>query len=255
MGDASFGTSHVVTPEPVQALAGTAAAAASGVLTLDEKIAVAQSVMQGQLALGAQEVCMTCSFQAEDMVVLHMLRAAAPDVPVLFLDTGYHFAETYAYRDRMAAEWGLRLVNILPEQTVAEQTEQFGILNQVAPDRCCALRKVGPLFRALEGYELWFTGLRREQSKSRSGLQAVDTFALPGGRLLRKISLLAEWTTRDVWQYAARFEIPLLPLYEQGYSSIGCEPCTSLPLDPGDPRSGRWAGQKLECGIHVQASS
>lgn len=203
---------------------------------------------------GAANVCVTSSFQAEDMVVLHMVREFLPQVPVLFLETGYHFAETLIYRDRMAAEWKLNLVNVVPEQTVAAQEAQFGILNQSAPDKCCGLRKVGPLFRALAGYGVWVTGLRRQQSKSRANLHAEESFALPTGHTLAKLSPLAEWTTRDVWQYAGRHAIPLLPLYDLGYTSIGCEPCTALPFDPSDPRSGRWSGRKLECGIHIQAS-
>ncbi len=175
-------------------------------------------------------------------------------MPVLFLDTGYHFPETLAYRDRIAAAWDLHLVNLLPEQTVAEQETQFGILYQTAPDRCCALRKVGPLFDALAGYQTWVTGLRRQQSKSRANLQIEESFALPNGTSLTKLNPLAEWTTRDVWHYAEEHEIPLLPLYDAGYTSIGCAPCTSLPLDPNDPRSGRWSGRKLECGIHLQGS-
>ncbi len=174
------------------------------------------------------------------------------NVPVIFLDTGYHFAETYEYRDRLAREWNLNLVNVLPELTVVEQESQFGILNQTAPDRCCGMRKVGPLFASLEPYRLWFTGLRREQAKTRANLQAADTFTLPTGKQLQKVSPLADWSTRDVWHYAQQHDIPLLPLYEKGYTSIGCEPCTSLPFDPNDPRSGRWGGRKQECGIHVQ---
>jgi phosphoadenosine phosphosulfate reductase len=200
----------------------------------------------------AEDVCVTSSFQAEDMVVVHMVRQVLPNVPVIFLDTGYHFAETYEYRDRLAQDWGLNLVNVLPQLTVAEQESQFGILNQTAPDRCCGMRKVGPLFASLEPYRLWFTGLRREQAKTRANLQPVDTFTLPTGTQLQKISPLADWSTRDVWHYAAEHNIPLLSLYDKGYTSIGCEPCTSLPFDPNDPRSGRWGGQKTECGIHVQ---
>lgn len=201
---------------------------------------------------GAGDVCVTSSFQAEDVVVLHMVRAILPRVPVVFLETGYHFPETLAYRDRMAKDWDLNLVNVFPQQTVAEQESEFGILNQTAPDRCCAMRKVGPLFQSLEGYRVWVTGLRREQSKSRAGLQVEERFALPSGHALQKLNPLTDWTTREVWAYAEEHGIPLLPLYELGYSSIGCAPCTSLPLDPNDPRSGRWGGQKLECGIHIQ---
>jgi phosphoadenosine phosphosulfate reductase len=202
----------------------------------------------------SQDACVTSSFQAEDVVVLHMVREILPEIPVIFLETGYHFPETLAYRDRIAAEWNLNLVNVQAERTVAQQEAEFGILNQTAPDRCCALRKVEPLFRALAGYRVWVTGLRRQQSKSRANLHPEETFTLPTGHTLAKLSPLAEWTTRDVWQYAAANRIPLLPLYELGYTSIGCAPCTSLPIDPNDPRSGRWSGQKLECGIHVQGS-
>lgn len=219
---------------------------------LAEKIADAQSLVTANVT-GSVTGCVTCSFQAEDMVVLDMVRTIYPKVPVLFLDTGYHFAETYAYRDRMAAAWNLNLINLTPRQSVPEQEAQFGILYQSAPDQCCKLRKVEPLFAALANYKTWFTGMRREQAKSRAQLQASDHFTLPGGKQLLKISPLADWITRDVWYYAQEHGIPLLPLYDKGYSSIGCEPCTSLPSDPNDPRSGRWSGRKQECGIHIQA--
>jgi phosphoadenosine phosphosulfate reductase len=222
-------------------------------MSLQEQITVARTLVNQQIAAAIKkDICVTSSFQAEDMVVVHLVREAISDVPVIFLDTGYHFSETYEYRDRLAQEWSLNLVNVLPALTVAEQESQFGILNQTAPDRCCGMRKVGPLFASLEPYRLWFTGLRREQAKTRANLQPVDAFTLPTGKQLQKISPLAEWTTRDVWQYAEQYGIPLLPLYDKGYTSIGCEPCTSLPFDPDDPRSGRWGGRKQECGIHVQ---
>lgn len=219
--------------------------------TLEEKIEAARALVREELRADA---CVTSSFQAEDVVVLHLVREVAPEIPVLFLDTGYHFAATYEYRDRIAAEWRLNLRNILPAQTVAEQEAQFGILNRTDPNKCCGLRKVGPLFAALEDYGPWFTGLRRQQAKTRANLQAVESFLLPSGKRLQKVSPLAEWHTRDVWQYAERHGIPLLPLYELGYSSIGCEPCTSLPTGD-DPRSGRWGGAKVECGIHIQPAA
>ena len=122
----------------------------------------AKAVVREQIATApASDICVTSSFQAEDMVVLHMALETLPRVPVIFLDTGYHFRETYEYRDRLAREWDLNLVNVLPELTVAEQESQFGILNQTAPDRCCGMRKVGPLFAALESFGVWFTGMRR----------------------------------------------------------------------------------------------
>jgi phosphoadenosine phosphosulfate reductase len=197
--------------------------------------------------------CVTCSFQAEDMVVLELVRRELPGIPVLFLETGYHFAEVYAYRDAMASRYGLNLINLSAVQTVAEQESQFGLLYENAPDQCCKVRKVEPLFRALAGFDVWFTGLRRVQSPTRANLEVVDSYPLPGGRRIPKISPLAHWTDRDVWQFAAANGIPLLPLYAQGYTSVGCEPCTQKPLDASNPRSGRWAGRKLECGIHTQA--
>jgi phosphoadenosine phosphosulfate reductase len=193
--------------------------------------------------------CITCSFQAEDVVVLHMLREmGGADVPVLFLDTVHHFAQTYAYRDELTRAWDLRLVNL-------RAAEPSPGLWQTSTEACCAKHKVGPLFSALESYGVWFTGLRREQSPSRANLAEVEPFTLPSGKLIRKISPLARWSTKDVWDYASRNGIPLLPLYDAGYTSIGCEPCTSLPLDPANPRSGRWQGQKLECGIHIQPAA
>ena len=193
----------------------------------------------------AETPCITSSFQAECVVLVHMLREIEPRIPVLFLDTVHHFAQTYTYRDELAERWQLNLVNL----RAAEPTPG---LWQTDTTACCALHKVGPLFSALEAYDVWFTGLRRDQSPSRANLAEVEPFRLPTGKTLRKVSPLAGWTTKDVWEYAKKHDIPLLPLYELGYSSIGCEPCTSLPLDPANPRSGRWQGQKLECGIHIQ---
>ncbi len=200
---------------------------------------------------GLRSPCITCSFQAEDMVVLQLVREFHPDIPVLFLETGYHFAEVYRYRDEMTARYNLNLINVLPAQTVAQQESQFGVLYSEQPDRCCKLRKVEPLFAALENYDVWFTGLRRVQSPTRANLQVSDRFPLPSGKQLLKVSPLADWTDRDVWSFAREHAIPRLPLYDEGYTSIGCQPCTALPADPGNGRSGRWAGRKLECGIHL----
>ncbi len=195
--------------------------------------------------------CVTSSFQAEDMAVLHFLRKRIPDVPVLFLETGYHFKETYEYRDRMTKEWSLNLANVLPVETVPEQEAALGILYRSDPTRCCQLRKVEPLMRSLEPFDLWFTGLRREQSPTRKNLKKVELHRLPTGKTLWKVSLLADWTWDQVWAYGNALGIPQLPQYREGYLSIGCQPCTALPADPSNPRSGRWGGTKLECGIHT----
>jgi phosphoadenosine phosphosulfate reductase len=199
----------------------------------------------------SSSACVTCSFQAEDMVVLRLVQEVIPDVPVLFLDTGYHFPEMYAYRDEMTARYNLNLVNVTPVRTVPEQESEFGLLYQTQPDQCCKFRKVEPLFAALEQYEVWFTGLRRVQSPTRANLQVLDHFPLPTGKQLLKVSPLADWSDKEVWGFARETNIPLVSLYDAGYTSIGCQPCTALPLEAGNARSGRWAGRKLECGIHI----
>ncbi len=216
-----------------------------------EGLAPEQALDTVLAASESARVCLTSSFQAEDMAVLHLLRQRIPDVPVLFLDTGYHFSQTYEYRDRMAKEWSLHLVNVLPKQTVPEQESAFGILYQSDPTRCCQLRKVEPLLGALEPFDVWFTGLRREQSPTRKNLKKVELHRLPTGKTLWKVSLLADWNWERVWNYVNANGISHLPQYDEGYLSIGCQPCTALPVDPNNPRSGRWGGTKLECGIHT----
>jgi phosphoadenosine phosphosulfate reductase len=196
--------------------------------------------------------CVTSSFQTECVALVHMITRQKPDIPVLFLDTGYHFPETYAYRDEMVQRFGLNLVNLRCEMTVAEQESEFGILYQSAPDRCCGFRKVQPLFAGLASYRVWFTALRHQQSPTRAHLKEVGDFRLPSGKLLTKVSPLAAWTDRDVRAYLKENGIPVLPLYDRGYTSIGCWPCTQRPIDPDKPRSGRWGGRKLECGMHTQ---
>jgi phosphoadenosine phosphosulfate reductase len=198
--------------------------------------------------LGAANTpCITSSFQAECVVLTHLLQEVRPDIPVLFLDTVHHFADTYRYRDEQAAVHRLNLI------TLRAADPQPGMWQAVGTNECCARHKVGPLFSALEHYDTWFTALRRDQSPSRANLQHVEPFRLPSGTMISRVAPLADWTARDVWRYAKQHGLELMPLYNQGYTSIGCEPCTTPPVDPDNPRSGRWQGQKLECGIHIQA--
>jgi len=196
-------------------------------------------------------ICLTSSFQTEDMVALHMLRKHLPNVPVIFLETGYHFKEVIAYRDRMAAEWNLNLINALPKTTLKEHEAQHGLLYIVQPTECCAIRKVEPLMRSLEPFDWWFTELRREQSPTRANLRKVEDHRTPTGKQMKKVSILADWTMVQVNEYAGAHGIPKLELYARGYTSIGCEPCTAIPEAGADARSGRWGGKKLECGIHT----
>jgi len=216
----------------------------------------AKSVIHTALsASNAGRICVTSSFQADCVALVDLLVAERPDIPVLFLDTGYHFDETYAYREAISARLELNLINLRAAKTVAQQESEFGILYDSAPDKCCGFRKVEPLFEGLSHYDTWFTALRRDQSPTRASLQESAPFALPGGRIIQKVSPLAAWTMRDVWGYLKSRGIPVMPLYDKGYTSIGCAPCTALPSLDGGDRSGRWGGKKLECGIHIQAAS
>ncbi len=217
----------------------TFAAESIETLTPDAALDAVLSAHEGRPA------CLTCSFQAEDMILLDLLRKRIPSIPVLFLETGYHFAQTYEYRDRIAKEWDLNLVDVSPQKTVKQQESELGILYLVDPTQCCQLRKVEPLMKALEPYEIWFTGLRREQSPTRKSLKKVEQHRLPSGKNLLKVNLLVDWTWQQVWDYTTTNGLSYLPQYDQGYLSIGCEPCTTIPGDANNPRSGRWAGTKL----------
>jgi phosphoadenosine phosphosulfate reductase len=215
----------------------------------------AQQLIRTTLAASAGRPCVTSSFQADCVALVDLIVAEAPDIPVLFLDTGYHFDETYTYRDDIVARLKLNLVNLQAAQSVADQEAQFGILYETAPDRCCGFRKVEPLFAGLAQYDTWFTALRRDQSPTRANLAESAPFALASGKTIQKVSPLAAWTMKDVWGYLKSRGLPVMPLYEKGYTSIGCAPCTALPSFDGGDRSGRWGGKKLECGIHIQPAT
>jgi phosphoadenosine phosphosulfate reductase len=185
-----------------------------------------------------------------DGLLSHLAGTAVPGVHVIFLDTGYHFAETVGTRDWITSVLPITLVNVDPAQTVAQQDAEFGPrLFERDPDLCCSLRKVQPLAETLSGYVAWGSGIRRDESPSRAGTRIVDWDAK---REMIKINPLAAWNQDDVDAYVAEHQIPVNPLVELGFASIGCAPCTR-PVAPGeDARAGRWAGRsKTECGIHT----
>ena len=185
-----------------------------------------------------------------DGLLAHLASRAVPGVNVVFLDTGYHFAETIGTRDWVSGVMPITLVNVLPEKTVAEQDAEYGAeLHDRDPDLCCSLRKVQPLAKALAGYSAWGSGVRRDESPTRAGTKVVDWDAKRG---MVKVNPLAAWTQEHVDAYIAEHQVPVNPLQEIGYASIGCAPCTR-PVAPGeDPRAGRWAGRgKTECGLHL----
>ena len=185
-----------------------------------------------------------------DGLLAHLASTAVPGVHVVFLNTGYHFAETIGTRDWIAGTLTITLVDVSPPQTVAEQDAEHGpALHDRDPDLCCSLRKVQPLATTLAGYSAWGSGVRRDEAPTRAGTRLVDWDAKRG---MVKVNPIAAWTQDDVDAYIARHQVPVNPLFELGYGSIGCAPCTR-PVQPGeDPRAGRWAGRgKTECGIHT----
>lgn len=186
----------------------------------------------------------------QDAVLVDLAAKVRPGVQVLFLDTGYHFAETIGTRDAVAAAYDIRLLNVTPEHTVAEQDELLGKdLFAREPDECCRLRKVVPLTKVLGGYSAWVTGLRRVDAPTRANAPLIsfdEKFNLV------KVNALAAWSDLDMANYIAEHNVLVNPLVEEGYPSIGCEPCTVKPAAGADPRSGRWPGHsKTECGLHA----
>jgi phosphoadenosine phosphosulfate reductase len=185
----------------------------------------------------------------QDAVLVHLASRVAPGVDVLFLDTGYHFAETIGTRDAVAATYDVNLITITPKLTVAEQDTRYGAkLHDREPDACCGMRKVEPLNRALESYSAWATGGRRAESATRVGIPVVS---FDPKREKVKVAPLAAWSDDDVGAYVTEHAILQNPLLQAGYPSIGCAPCTRAVAAGEDPRAGRWAGSaKTECGIN-----
>ena len=185
----------------------------------------------------------------QDAVLVHLASQVAASVDVLFLDTGYHFAETLGTRDAVAAAYDVNVISLTPRQTVAEQDATEGPkLHDRDPDRCCRMRKVEPLDRALAHYDAWATGLRRVEAPSRRGTPVVS-YDADRGKV--KIAPIAAWSDADVEDYIAEHGLLVNPLVAAGYPSIGCVPCTRATAAGQDPRAGRWAGlTKTECGIH-----
>ena len=199
-------------------------------------------------AFATESMAVACSMA--DAVLPHVVGRYAPGVDVLFLETGYHFPETLTTRDAVAKALPITVVNVTPTRTVAEQDVEFGPrLYERDPALCCQMRKVEPLNGALDGYEVWFTGVRRDEAVTRTNTPLV-TFDEKHG--LVKVNPLAAWSFDDLVLYTEVNELPTNPLLAQGYPSIGCAPCTRRVAPGEDPRSGRWAGTgKVECGIHV----
>lgn len=196
----------------------------------------------------------TCNYvltsSMQEAVLIDLASKVRPGVPVVFLDTGYHFAETIGTRDAVESVYDIHLLNVTPEQTVAEQDRLLGKnLFTRDPGECCRLRKVVPLRTVLSGYSAWVTGLRRSEAATRANAPVIG---FDEGFKLVKINPLVTWTDEDMQDYIDEHGVLVNPLVYDGYPSIGCAPCTAKPVAGADPRSGRWQGlSKTECGLHA----
>jgi phosphoadenosine phosphosulfate reductase len=210
--------------------------------------ATAEDIVRWATDTFGDRICVTSSMS--DAVIIHLASSVRPGIDVVFLDTGYHFAETIGTRDAVQAVYPVNVVNATPSRTVAEQDAELGPrLYGRNPDLCCYLRKVEPLERSLQNYDAWFTGVRRADSESRRNAKAVEW---DDKRKMVKVNPIVGWSDEDVDDYIATNGVLVNPLIYDGYPSIGCATCTMRVEAGADPRSGRWAGSgKTECGIHV----
>jgi phosphoadenosine phosphosulfate reductase len=210
--------------------------------------APAEEVIRWATDTFGDRICVTSSMT--DAVIIHLASSVKPGIEVVFLDTGYHFPETIGTRDAVDAVYPVRMLNITPSRTVAEQDAELGPrLYGRNPDLCCYLRKVEPLERALAQYDAWITGVRRDETNSRRESRVVEW---DDRREMVKVNPIVSWTSKQVDEFIAEQGVLVNPLVYDGYPSIGCRTCTAR-VEPGaDPRSGRWAGTgKTECGIHA----
>jgi len=214
----------------------------------DLRGAPAEEVIKWAARTFGKKLCITSSMT--DAVIIDLASRHIPGIDVLFLDTGYHFAETIGTRDAVSVVYPVNVVNVTPATTVEEQDGELGPkLYARNPDLCCYLRKVVPLEQSLEPYDSWITGVRREETDARTDTKVVQWDAR---RQMVKVNPIVEWTQRDVDDYIAENGVLVNPLVDDGYPSIGCSTCTARVAPGADPRSGRWVGTaKTECGIHT----
>ena len=211
----------------------------------------AQELLRWAMERFAGRIVLTCSWQHQSSILVDMLHGIEADIRIVELDTGLLFPETYATRDRLIERYGLNVERIDPRQSVEEQEAAEGAaLWGRDPDRCCALRKVEPLERALVGMDAWITGIRRAQSPTRADARMVEL----DPRGVVKIQPLAGWSDEDCKGYLFAHDVPYNPLHDRGFPSIGCTPCTRAIRPGEDSRAGRWAdAEKTECGLHTPA--
>ncbi len=213
-----------------------------------------REILQWAVETFYPKLTMATAFGPEGCAIIHMLAEIQPRVRLFNLDTGYQFTETLALRDQIAERYGIEVELVRPDLSVAEyEAKHQGPLYVKNPDQCCFDRKIVPLRRAVAGYDAWISSIRADQSSHRAKAAVVGWD--PKFELV-KVNPLLSWTHRDVWAFVMANKVPYNPLHDQGYPSIGCQPCTRPVVPGGDERAGRWAGQaKTECGLHSLDSS
>jgi len=215
--------------------------------------ATAQEALAWVFEAFGERAALSTAFGPGGVVLMHLASQIKPGAKVFFIDTGFHFDETLAMIHRIQARMPVDIEVIKPALTVERQRLVHGdALYVIDPDRCCELRKIEPTRRMLTGLDAWVTALRRDQGPTRATLPMVDVREVDG-RSLVKLNPLVKWTREEVWRHLHAHDLPYNPLHDQGYSSVGCRPCTRPATTPGDERSGRWAGRsKTECGMHTR---
>ena len=209
-----------------------------------------QEILRWAVERFAPRLTMATAFGPEGMVILHMFAEIAPDTPIFNLDTGYQFPETLELRERVKQRYGIEVEFKQPELSVQEYERLHGgPLYKTKPDQCCAERKIRVLHEAVRGMHAWASGIRRDQSPDRAKAAIIGWDKKFG---LVKVSPLANWTKKEVWKMIVDHDIPYNPLHDQGYTSVGCWPCTRAVMFGEDERAGRWSGfAKTECGLHT----
>ena len=220
-------------------------------LTLNERFenATPEVILEWAALEFKDRVVVSSSFQTQSVALLHLISQVCPELPVIFVDTGYHFPETIAYRDQLVDLLNINVITVSADPDKRQDFDSEGNpLYRTNPDLCCALHKTAPMAKALVGRDAWISGIRRDQTNTRRTAQPIEQQA--DG--LCKVNALLNWTKADLWKYISRYDLPSHPLFSQGYMSIGCAPCTQPVTAGADERSGRWAGQnKIECGLHT----
>ena len=219
-------------------------------IKLEERINVEKSLMVSFLRNYVKQekrIFASSSFQTHSIPMLHLLNEIQPNLPIYFIDTGFHFSETINYRDQIAEMLNLNLQSVKSSMTKLSLLSQNGkVMFTTDPNKCCHLNKVVPMDSVANNFDVWITGVRKDQSKHREGLN----YEAEGANGILRFHPMLNWNEQMINLYISKHNLPAHPLEQKGYTSVGCQPCTGKPRF--DERSGRWVGlNKTECGLHL----